>query len=86
MYGDAAVIKLPSLPMAYNIEGLEISHGCLSQSFLLQMGVCVTVQSAFIQWCIMNRWLIMYQQLRCAVFLKSYFLILLAHYLAHWNY
>jgi len=34
----------------------------------------------------MNRGLIVYQQLHCAVFSDSYLLILLAHYRAHWNY
>jgi hypothetical protein len=45
LYANVAVIKLPIFPQPYNIEGLETSHRCPSHSFLLQRGVCVTVQS-----------------------------------------
>ena len=48
VYPNVAVIKLSILLLAYNIEGLETSHGCPSHCFLLERKVCVTVQSVCI--------------------------------------
>jgi len=58
--------------MAYNIEGLETSHRCPFHSFLLQMEVCVSVQSVCVHTLphtLADSWLCIS---RCTVFSESY--------------
>ena len=87
VYSNVAVIKLPVYPLTYNIEGLDTSHRCHSQFSLTMGSLCkCTISLCSYTGAYVNRWLIVYQQLHCAVFSDSYLLILLALYQAHWNY
>jgi hypothetical protein len=50
-----SVIRLPIFPLAYNIELLETSHRCTSNSLLLQREVCLTLQLVSVH-TVVHRW------------------------------